>query len=64
MLFYPLYYGIISLTSLKVTQAFRLLPGSAEDQRILKFKITQITEGLDNGDSDAVLAVEHSKCDA
>ena len=50
MLFYPLYYGIISLTSLKITQAFHLLPGSAKNQRILKFKLVQITEGLDNGD--------------
>ena len=69
MLFYPLYYGIISLTSLKIIQAFHLLPGFAENQRTLKFKIVQITEGLDNGDSDnqdsdnrgpTVFAVEHS----
>ena len=64
MLFYPLYYGIISLTSLKIIQAFHLLPGFAENQRTLKFKIVQITEGLDNGDSDnrgpTVFTVEHS----
>ena len=31
MLFYPLYYDIINLTSLKVTQAFHLLLGFAEN---------------------------------
>ena len=59
MLFYPLYYDISSLTSLKslkITQAFQLLLGFVEDQIIYwDFKIRnsiQITEGLDNGDSD------------
>ena len=31
MLLYPLYYDIISLTSLKITQAFHLLLGFAEN---------------------------------
>ena len=56
MLFYPLYYDIISLTSLKITQAFHLLLGFAENPIISwYFKIqnsVQITEGSDNGDSD------------
>ena len=52
MLFYPLYYGIISLKSLKITQAFHLLLGFAKNQRILKFESVRITEGSDNEDSD------------
>ena len=56
MLFYPLYYDIISLTSLKITQAFHLLLGFAEKQAIYwDFKIRnsiRITEGSDNRDSD------------
>ena len=52
MLFYPLYYDIISLTSLKITQAFHLLLGFAENQRILKFESVRITKGSDNGDLD------------
>ena len=42
MLFYPLYYDIISLTSLKITHTFHLLLGFAENQivlGILKLKI-------------------------
>ena len=43
MLFYPLYYDIVSLTSLKITQVFHLLLGFAENPidywYILKFKI-------------------------
>ena len=42
MLFYPLYYGIISLTSLKISQAFHLLLSFVENQivfGILKFEI-------------------------
>ena len=40
MLLYPLYYDIISLTSLKITQAFYLLPGFVENQIIFwDFKI-------------------------
>ena len=39
MLFYPLYYDVIRLTSLKITQAFLLLPSFAKNQRILKFEI-------------------------
>ena len=42
MLFYPLYYDTISLTSLKITQAFHLLLAFAEIQSslgILKFEI-------------------------
>ena len=55
-LFYPLYYDIISLTSLKITQAFHLLVVFAENQVIFRdFTIRnsiRITEGSDNGDSD------------
>ena len=47
---------IISLTSLKITQAFRLLLDFAENQGVfLDFKFQnsiQITNGSDNGDSD------------
>ena len=39
MLFYPLYYDTISLTSLRITQAFHLLLGFAENQRICKSEI-------------------------
>ena len=39
MLLYPLYYGIISLQSLKITHAFHLLFGFAKNQRILKSEI-------------------------
>ena len=56
MLFYLLYYDTISQTSLKITQAFYLLLAFAENPIISwYFKIrnsVQITEGLDNGDSD------------
>ena len=56
MLFYPLYYDIISLTSLKITQAFHLLLGFTENQGVFwYFKIQnsiRIPEGSDNGDSD------------
>ena len=38
MVFYPLYYNIISLTSPKITQEFHLLLGFAENQRILHSK--------------------------
>ena len=55
MLFYPLYYDIISLTSLDITQAFYLLLGFAENQTVFwDFKIRnsiRINEGSDNGDS-------------
>ena len=54
MLFYPLYRDIISLTSLKITQAFQLLLGFAENQGVFwDFKtetIIRITEDSDNGD--------------
>ena len=53
---YPLYYDIISLTSLKITQAFHLLLGFAENQGVLwDFKIQnsiRITKDSDNGDLD------------
>ena len=56
ILFYPLYYDIMSLTSLKITQTFHLFLGFAENQIVIwVFKIKNsiwITEGLDNGDSD------------
>ena len=52
MLFYLLYYDIISLTSQKITQAFHLLLGFAENQTVFwDFKIQRsvwITEGSDN----------------
>ena len=55
MLFYPLYYDIISVKSLKITQAFHLLLDYAENQGVfLDFKMqnsVQITKGSDNGDS-------------
>ena len=53
MLFYPLYYDIISLTSLKITH---LLLGFAKNPIVSWYfnirNSVQITEGLDNGDSD------------
>ena len=56
MLFFSLYYDIISLTSLKITQAFHSLLGFVENQTVFwDFKIrnsVRITEGSDNGDSD------------
>ena len=56
MLFYPLYHDVISLISLRITQAFHLLLGFAENQIVFwNFKIrnsVQITESSDNGDSD------------
>ena len=56
MLFYPLYYDIINLTNLKITQAFHLFLGFAENQIGFRdFKIqnrVQITESLDSGDLD------------
>ena len=56
MLFYPLYYDIISLTSLKITQVFHLMLDFTENQGVfLDFKIqnsVRITEGSDNRDSD------------
>ena len=56
MLFFSLYYDILSLTSLKIIQAFHLLLGFVENQTVFwDFKIrnsVRITEGSDNGDSD------------
>ena len=56
MFFYSLFYDTISLTSLKVTQAFHLLLAFAENPIISwYFKIrnsVRITEGSDNADSD------------
>ena len=56
MLFYPLCYDTISLTSLKITQAFRLLFGFVENQGVFwDFKIqngVRVTKDSDNGDSD------------
>ena len=56
MLFYPLSYDIISLKSLKITQAFHLLLDFAENSIVSwYFKIHNsvwITQGSDNGDSD------------
>ena len=57
MLFYPLYYDIISLTSLIITRTFHLILGFAENQIIFQdFKIkkcVQITQSSENGDSDS-----------
>ena len=56
MLFYPLYYDISSLISLKLTQPFHLLLGFAENQAIYwdykNRNSIRITEGSDNRDSD------------
>ena len=56
MLFYTLHYDIMNLRSLKITKAFHLLLGFAENQIIFwKFKIRNIiwmTEVSANGDSD------------
>ena len=56
MLFYPLYYDIISLISLKITQASHLLLGFAENPIVSWYfnirNSVRITEGSDNGDSD------------
>ena len=56
MLFFSLWCDIISLISLKITQAFHLLLGFAENQTVFwGFKIQNnvwITQGSDNGDSD------------
>ena len=56
MLFYQLYYYIISLTSLKIIQASHLLLDFAENQGFFwDCKIqngVRIIEGSDNGDSD------------
>ena len=52
MLSYPLYYDMISLTSLKITQEFHLLPGFAENSIVSwYFEIqnsVRITKGSDN----------------
>ena len=54
--FFSLYYDILSLTSLKITQTFHLLLGFVENQTVFwDFKIrnsVRITEGSDNGDLD------------
>ena len=56
ILFYPLYYDIISLASLKITQVFHLFLVFAENQVVFRDFIIRnsirITEGSDNGDSD------------
>ena len=56
MHFFSLYYDIISLTNLKVTQAFHLLLGVVENQTVYwDSKIrnsVRITEGSNNGDLD------------
>ena len=57
MLFYPLYYNIISLASLKITQEFHLLLNGLAENKIIfcDFKSQNnvwITKGSDNGDSD------------
>ena len=58
MLLYPLYCDIISLTSLKITQAFHLALGFVENEVIFcDFTIwnsVQITKGSDNRDSSTV----------
>ena len=57
MLFCPLYCDIINLQSLKITQAFHLLLGFAENQIVFWDSMSiRITEGLDNGDSGLTIA--------
>ena len=55
MLFYPLYYDIISITGLKIIQALHLLLDFAENQGVFwDFKVqnsVRITEGSDNVDN-------------
>ena len=61
MLFYSLYYDIISL---KITQAFHLLLGFAENLIVFwdfKFESVRITEGSDNRDSDNLGPTVHAK---
>ena len=61
MLFYPLYYDITSLTSLKIIQAFHLLLSFAENQVIFwDFKIQNsiwITKGSDNRGSTVYIYI-------
>ena len=56
MFLFSLYYDILSLTSLKITQELHLLLGFVENQTVFwDFKIrnsARITEGSDNGNSD------------
>ena len=56
MPFYPLYYDIISLISLKIIWSFHLLPGFAENQGVFwDYRIQnsiRLTEVSDNGDLD------------
>ena len=56
MLFFSLHHDILSLTSLKTTQAFHFLLSFVENQTVFwDFKIrnsVRITKGSDNGDSD------------
>ena len=56
MLFFSLHYDILSLTSLKITQAFHLILGFVENQTVFwDFKIwnsVRITEDSDNEDLD------------
>ena len=56
ILYYQLYYNIISLASLKFTQAFHLLLGFGENVFVFwNFKFQNsvcITEGSDSGDLD------------
>ena len=56
MLFYPLYFDIISLTSLNIIPTFHLLLDFTENQGVFwDFKVQNsvwITEGSGNRDSD------------
>ena len=67
ILFYPLYYDIIiNLTSLKITQAFHLLLGSAENQVVFwDFKIqnsVRISKDLDNQGSTVYMYTSMYVC--
>ena len=67
MLFYPLYYNIISLTSLKIIQAFHSLLSFAENQVIFwDFKIQnsiRITKGSDNrGSTVYIYKIYNNRC--
>ena len=60
MLFFPLHYNILSLTSLKITQVFHLLLDFAENQTVFIRNSVQITEVSDNRDSDNRGSTEHA----
>ena len=66
MLSFSLYYDILSLTNLKITQAFHLLIGFVENQTVFWDSIirnsVRITEGSDNGDLDNRGPTVYTRC--